>query len=289
MYTTTGVNRTATIRTARARRARVAAGFTLVELLCVIGIVALLVGILMPTLQKARAQAREVQCATILRAWGQAFATYAAFSHGRLPHSGDRGCNPFAFRDVDCPIAPFTSNSCGYTDLIPPLMNRKPWSSYPQGQRPTADIWQCPLAQPLADAAYGYQPSVNGFHTFAMNEYLDWDVPGLFAGFKPYPGFLTVAKAGQSSVTLLMFETTLVPAQAYGQAPPGQIQCMSGLYSHENPESLGDRHPHQRGKLGGNLLMVDGHVEWTDRLWDPTLPTPSVPPQSDRRWWPYAN
>lgn len=38
-------------------------------------------------------------------------------------------------------------NMSGYTDLIPPLMNHEPWSSYPLGQWPTGDVWQCPLPE----------------------------------------------------------------------------------------------------------------------------------------------
>ena len=62
-------------------------GFTLVELLVVIGIISLLVAILLPALARARENANRTGCLANLRSLGQAMYLYAGAYHDRLPNS----------------------------------------------------------------------------------------------------------------------------------------------------------------------------------------------------------
>jgi prepilin-type N-terminal cleavage/methylation domain-containing protein len=69
--------------------------FTLIELLVVISIVALLMAILLPALQKARNQARAAVCQAHLKQWGTTLALYTEDNQGRLPQDGTIGYRVF--------------------------------------------------------------------------------------------------------------------------------------------------------------------------------------------------
>src|ERR1700733_2732769 len=114
------------------RRTKNVAGFTLVELLVVIGIIALLISILLPALNKAREEANNIKCQSNLRTIGQAIYVYAAANNGTMPYglwdgiadpSGTLGNWSFGNNPLGNP------NSADWTTLLVAAMSQHTSSS----------------------------------------------------------------------------------------------------------------------------------------------------------------
>jgi prepilin-type N-terminal cleavage/methylation domain-containing protein/prepilin-type processing-associated H-X9-DG protein len=126
---------------------RIRRAFTLVELLVVIGIIAVLISILLPALARARESARTIACASNLREIGQALAGYISENKGVFPAS-----NFYTGLMV-------TSNGTTVTQApSTPINGYVHWSSYLYGQTLTQndarfqttggwEMFQCPSLQ----------------------------------------------------------------------------------------------------------------------------------------------
>jgi prepilin-type N-terminal cleavage/methylation domain-containing protein/prepilin-type processing-associated H-X9-DG protein len=90
--------------------------FTLVELLVVIGIIALLISVLLPALSSARRSAAAVKCAAHLRELGNAFQMYANESKGWFPPAQLVPAAGYTY-DIDGIAYPSTSSGRSYNAM----------------------------------------------------------------------------------------------------------------------------------------------------------------------------
>ncbi|HEX3355444.1 MAG TPA: type II secretion system protein [Tepidisphaeraceae bacterium] len=97
-------------------RLKSGSAFTLVELLVVIGIIAVLVGILLPALNRARLAASSLACQANLHQIGQGLIIYTGQYKGMLPPG---------YYDIVPPIPPGTQTVVRWVDLLQGVMSSK--------------------------------------------------------------------------------------------------------------------------------------------------------------------
>ena len=267
-------------------------GFTLLELLVSISIIAILLGILVPSLYKAKAFARQTTCQMRLRQWGIAFGIYATANEDFYPHIDGRDrCGDDEPTDLQGKI----DWHYGWVDVLPPVMDQRPWREFKKYQYPDAKtIYQCPAAKLLSEDEYGYRPRRNGFFSYAMNSCLELDA-NCWPPYHPYsdptggrndmPGFLKTILIKQPSQVYLLFDQLLDPKFGYNA---NQINRSAGQHCGAYAREFSARHRKGKNGLGGSILYCDYHVEWKASVWKDDWPADlEVPPRSDTNWFPY--
>lgn len=115
-------------------------GFTLLEVLATSGIIALLVGLALPVMSKARSTSRDIKCQSNLRSWGQG---YTLMRNGLVSEKPIYAA-PGDFWDSDNGMVAFSE----YISASLPLVEN--------GSPSRVDPYQCPFERPLSSSGVSY-------------------------------------------------------------------------------------------------------------------------------------
>lgn len=264
-----------------------ARAFSIIELMVVIAVISLLLCLILPSLNRARAAARQTLCQSRLRQWSLAFELYIDANDGYYPHTDGRDrteSNPI----TDADLADYYS---GWVDVLPPFMEQTPWRNHDYYNKPGTDtIFQCPSARLAPDEFYKYRPLRTGYFSYAMNSCLELDEncwpPYEYDGLDwRMPSFLKKTLIKSPSHLVLLFDQLLDPTKGYGG---DAYDASAGKYCGSYPKAFSARHARRYNSLGGNILYTDSHIEWKQTVWKEQWSDDlEVPPAGDFDWYPY--
>jgi prepilin-type N-terminal cleavage/methylation domain-containing protein/prepilin-type processing-associated H-X9-DG protein len=216
-------------------------GFTLIELLVVIAIIAVLMGILMPALQRVRKQAKGTVCKNNLRQIGLVANLYAQSNELLIPRSSEWGGS----------IQP-------WFELFMPFLSQKPMD----GDYRSVDIFRCPSypdkEQTVCYVVNGWGSAIGGLGS-RPSKMTDCSKPAYtiyLTDNEDGPWRTIIRKATDRDMTRCdVFRSEHLP--------------------HSDSESIGSgrRVARARHRDGVNCLYLDWHVEWmaskamTEAMW----------------------
>jgi prepilin-type N-terminal cleavage/methylation domain-containing protein len=265
-----------TPRLQRHRRSRLPRAFTLVELLVVVGILAVLVSILLPSLGRAREQGNRVKCASNLRQIALAAITYAGENRGQFPrtyykpgagllNSNQGGLgnsptdNPFSLTNPEGPVGADNVGASLY------LLLRYHYL--------TPDIFICP-SNTLAERMDPGTIDLYSNFPSPMRKYNSYSYAALF------PNQKGVSDGWRFDLTTrpeFPIASDINPGKGGKNFTTGDVQDVTSVPFTANKRDMSRANSNNHHNDGQQVSYVDGHVEWS--------PSPFCGPVKPGRPW----